>query len=111
MGKRMPFDTDVVDVLENTLFCAVLAKMNENGVDVPSAEQIKSEYVKEELMISGIDETFEQYPLRYKELYEMNNALLAEKEGAITYHSAMICIENVVQNAFSRRDLKRAKAL
>jgi hypothetical protein len=56
----LPIDTDIVEVLENTLFSELLYKMNKEGFDVLSPEQIKDEYVKEYLNDHGISQEFEQ---------------------------------------------------
>ncbi|MBF0554211.1 MAG: hypothetical protein HQK96_06570 [Nitrospirae bacterium] len=108
-NEKLPLDTDIVEVLENTLFSELLYKMNKEGFEVLSPEQIKDEYVKEYLNDHGIRQEFEQYTERYKECYEFNKPRWPQKTNSISYYSAMGSLEYIIQNSFGKKDYKRAR--
>lgn len=108
-GEMTPLDTRLVNVLENVIFSSLLSGMSNDGIDVPNPEKIKSEYVKEHVYLNGIDETFNEYQEKYKQIWEWESGQWPKKDNAISYFVAARFLEFIIEKSYLRKDLKRAK--
>ncbi len=108
-GEMTPLDTRLVNVLENVIFSSLLAGISNDGIDVPSPEKIKSEYIKEHVYQIGIDETFSEYQEKYKQIWEWESGQWPKKDNAISYLVAARFLEFIIEKSYLRKDLKRAK--